>query len=378
MTRKILSVIVCMMAVVNVASADIEWVYIDDPGVTGHEGFTGYMSKYETTNTQYCEFLNDAKASGDISVDGSSVLGASGSNSGADFVGQVYYYLAGPGDTEDGATNGGAARIDYSGGVFSVDSGFENHPVSYVSWYGATAFCNYYGYRLPTEWEWQAVADYDGSFNYGCGVTIDNSIANYKGSTHPDGTTSVGAFGMYGYGLADLSGNVWEWTSTALSTPRPGWCVVCGGAWSWPSNNGLAVWDHGDYHPSFTFGYVGFRVIASEAEPAVEALVDINPDSLNKSSKGKWITCYIELPEGYDVGEIDVSTVMLNDVVAAESGPTGILDHDGNGVLELMVKFSRAAVQGILGPEDEADLIVTGELSDGTVFEGADTIKVLQ
>jgi hypothetical protein len=43
---------VVMLAVVNVASADITWVYINDPGVSGHEGFTGYMSKYETTNDQ--------------------------------------------------------------------------------------------------------------------------------------------------------------------------------------------------------------------------------------------------------------------------------------------------------------------------------------
>ena len=46
--------------------------------------------------------------------------------------------------------------------------------MTYVTWYGATAICNYYGYRLPTELEWQAVADYEGEFNYGCGIDIDN------------------------------------------------------------------------------------------------------------------------------------------------------------------------------------------------------------
>jgi Tol biopolymer transport system component len=190
------------------------WVYINDPGVSGHEGFNGQISKYETTNTQYCQLLNAAKATGDITISGDKVIGASGSNRGADFVGQVYYDLTGLGYTDGEPTGGGAARIHYSGGVFIVDNGFENHPVTYVSWYGATAFCNYYGYRLPTEWEWQAVADYDGIYTYGCGTVIDNSIANYRGSTHPYGTTEVGAFGSYGYGMCDMAGNVYEWTSS--------------------------------------------------------------------------------------------------------------------------------------------------------------------
>ena len=164
------------MAAVNFASADMVWVYINDPGISGHEGFDGYMSKYETTNAQYCQFLNDALASADITVGGNDVIGANGSNSGADFIGQAYYNLAGTGASDFGATNGGAARINYGVGVFSVDSGFENHPVTYVSWYGATAFCNFYGYRLPTEWEWQAVADYDGSYIYACGTSIDAKL----------------------------------------------------------------------------------------------------------------------------------------------------------------------------------------------------------
>ena len=173
------------------------------------------MSKYETTNAQYCKYLNAAKASGDIIVDGDYVKGASGPYSG-----QKYYHLAGPGYTYNGATNGGAARINYSGGAFTVDSGFDNHPVTYVSWFGSMAFADYYGWHLPTEWEWQAVADHYGEFNYGCGVDINNGIANYYDSIHPDGTTAVGAFGTYGYGMCDMAGNVWEWTSSGSGMYR--------------------------------------------------------------------------------------------------------------------------------------------------------------
>ena len=205
------------------------WVSINDPGVPSHEAFVGEMAKYETTNAQYCQFLNAALDSSDITVRADKVYGADGSNSGADFVGQVYYYLAGPGFTYNGATNGGAARINYNGSSFTVDSGFNNHPVTYVSWYGSTAFASYYGYRLPTEWEWQAVADYDGSYTYPHGPgAINNSLANYYNSTHPDGTTTVGAYGsIHDYGMCDMAGNVWEWTSSDFGSSR----VFRGGSW---------------------------------------------------------------------------------------------------------------------------------------------------
>jgi len=239
----------------NYGPAGMVWVYIDDPGVSGHEPFNGYMSKYETTNAQYCQFLNAALASGDITVSGNYVYGADGSNSGTDFVGQMYYNLAGSGHTYNGATNGGAARINYSGGVFTIDSGFDNHPVTYVSWYGSTAFASYYGWRLPTEWEWQAVADYDGSYTYGCGTSINNSIANYRGSTHPDGTTVVGSFGTYGYGMCDMAGNVWEWSSTVSGSYR----VLRGGSWD-VDGDGCVVSSWFNYYPDSSLSTIGFRV----------------------------------------------------------------------------------------------------------------------
>jgi uncharacterized repeat protein (TIGR02543 family) len=227
------------------------WVSISEAG------FTGYMSKYETTNAQYCQYLNAAKASSAITVSGNYVVGSSGPYSG-----QNYYNLTGPGWTGNGATNGGAARINWTGSSFTVDSGFENHPVTYVSWYGSTAFASYYGWRLPTEWEWQAVADHtvDDPYTYGCGPTINNSIANYYGSTHTNGTTVVGAFGTYGYGMCDLAGNVWEWTSSCYyGDCDPDYRVLRSGCWDdldfycevslrYPSDG-----------PGITYGDIGFR-----------------------------------------------------------------------------------------------------------------------
>jgi hypothetical protein len=94
----------------------------------------------------------------------------------------------------------------------------------------------------------------------------------------------------------------------------------------------------------------------------VEATIDIGPDTLNLKSKGKWITAYIELPEGYDVADIDATTVLLNDTVPAVTDPKYdfvsdpgeyITDNDDDGILERMVKFDRSAVQTILEVGDE-------------------------
>lgn len=213
------------------------WVYINDPGVPGHEAFDGYMSKYETTNTQYCRFLNAALASGDITVRSNRVYGANGSNPGADFVGVIYFYIN---------ALSLYSQIAYDNGRFNVlhRDGYDmsNHPVIAVSWYGAAAFCDYYCYRLPTEWEWQAVADYDGSYTYGCGTKISQSMANYywSGGNHcnPLGlssysyTSPVGYYPDYGYGMCDMTGNVWEWTSSCYYVDCDfGYRFIRGGSW---------------------------------------------------------------------------------------------------------------------------------------------------
>lgn len=112
--------------------------------------------------------------------------------------------------------------------------------------------------------------------------------------------------------------------------------------------------------------------------PTMSATVDIDPDTLNLNSKGKWVTCYIELPEGYDVNDIDVGTVMLNETVPAEPKPTEIGDYDDDGIPDLMVKFDRSEVKDILEPGDAVPITVTGALTDGPSFEGTDTIRVIK
>ena len=100
----------------------------------------------------------------------------------------------------------------------------------------------------------------------------------------------------------------------------------------------------------------------------------------NTIIEGKWITSYIELPEGHDVADIDVSAIRINDKAPDESGPTSIGDYDNDGIPDLMVKFVRAEepeVQGLLEEGDNVEIIVEGGLSDGTKFVGSDTIRVI-
>jgi len=109
--------------------------------------------------------------------------------------------------------------------------------------------------------------------------------------------------------------------------------------------------------------------------PVMAASIDFDPEILNTRSRGRWMTAYIKLPEGYDVSDIDISTVMLNDVIEAELRPTEIGDCDADGILDLMVKFKRQDLIAISSPGEDI-LTITGEVN-GRPFEGSDTIKVI-
>ena len=203
-----------------------------------------YMSKYEITNQQYCDYLNSAYPS-QIKVDGGSGIVYASSDDLCD-----YPYC----DTHSYDAH---SQIDYSGGVFSVNikdgtTDMSNHPMVELSWYGAVAYCNWKsqqgglercynlstwecdftkdGYRLPTEAQWEYAArggENSPYYRYPWGNTIDGSMANYEGSGDPyetgaypwtspvgyydGGQTPTGTDMANGYGLYDVAGNVYEW-----------------------------------------------------------------------------------------------------------------------------------------------------------------------
>ena len=121
----------------------------------------------------------------------------------------------------------------------------------------------------------------------------------------------------------------------------------------------------------------------------ISCKVDINPDALNLRSKGLWITAYIQLPDGYNAEDIDATTILLNETTQPVLDPRYdfvtnsceyLVDHNNDGILERMVKFDRAEVESFIRSQGigwgKVPLTVTGELFDGTSFEGTDIIFV--
>jgi formylglycine-generating enzyme required for sulfatase activity len=145
-----------------------------------------------------------------------------------------------------------------------------NHPVVFVSWYDAVAFCEWAGLQLPTEEQWEKAArGTDGRiYPWGNNEPTDK-LCNFN--KNAGGVTPVGQYSPQGdspYGCVDMGGNVWEWCLNKYEKPEDttidknnAWRVLRGGSWSLNANLVRAAYRGFDL-PDGRDLDLGFRVVA--------------------------------------------------------------------------------------------------------------------
>lgn len=163
------------------------------------ETFT--IGAFEVTNQEFVEFLN---RSGDISLEG-----------------KLRY--------SESANQG---RIFSRNLIWIAQSGFERHPVTGVSWYGARDYCDFIGGRLPTFTElhkaalWQPSSSSTSQFPWGDEPPTSDrvNLSDFVRDTTPVGSYPLGKSAL---GVYDSFGNVWEWTTNRAGVNA----LLFGGAW---------------------------------------------------------------------------------------------------------------------------------------------------
>lgn len=119
----------------------------------------------------------------------------------------------------------------------------------------------------------------------------------------------------------------------------------------------------------------------------INVKVSFNPHVLNLKSRGKWLKCVIEIPKSYDMSDLDLSTIRLNDTVGIDfNAPITIINRGCEDKSQVMVRFNRAEVielikNSLKEAQDTKEsrgkitigyvtLTVTGKLSSIISFEG--------
>jgi formylglycine-generating enzyme required for sulfatase activity len=197
----------------------------------------GYEIMVNDVNVaQYVEFLNHS-----TSTDGGLAIASdrvTGYYPGDEFRGVKHEEKIEAGDHLIVPLNDPSSKFAYDAGSgFKPKIGFEDHPMTNVTWFGAWTYCKKYGGRLPTELEWEKAArgpatgeNPDRPFPWGEKILRENAnfyssrdpfedMSSFGSRTSPVGFYNGQKYGDYQtldsaspYGLYDMSGNVWQWT----------------------------------------------------------------------------------------------------------------------------------------------------------------------
>jgi formylglycine-generating enzyme required for sulfatase activity len=178
--------------------------------------------------------------------------------------------------------------IEREGDEFRPKSGYGDHPAVEVSWYGARAYCEWAGARLPTEAEWEYAARGPEGLPFPWGDEFDGDLLNYcdasceQGWGHVDyndghaRTAPVRSYagGASWCGALDMAGNVWEWVadwydeeyyarspSVDPKGPSSGDVRAArGGSWYYVPVSMRGAYRHA-FNPTETDGFTGFRCV---------------------------------------------------------------------------------------------------------------------
>lgn len=224
-----------------------------------------YLGKYEVTRTQYAEFLNATGVAKTAVEEGYVMANVEGH--GVQKLFQVNEWGWTP--TWNGETGRWEAEEDY--------------PMIYVTWYGAKAYADWVGGRLPTEaeWEYACRAGTTTIYSFGDEASLLGDYAVYEDNQVGNGPSRVGTKMPNPWGLYDMHGNVLEWCSSGAghnypTAPTEADAVVNPGAegsdrmyrsgsWNQKAYNLRSAFRN--YHtPETAYGQTGFRVAFSLSE----------------------------------------------------------------------------------------------------------------
>ena len=228
----------------------------------------------DATVSLYVAFLNQALADGTLRIEGEHVAGY--------YPGDVFHAVKHEvqiptADYPFVPLGDPASRFAFDGTAFSANPGYEAHPMTNVSWFGAWGYCGYYGYRLPSELEWEKAARGsadDRPFPWGDEILRNNAnfyasrdpfedMGSFGSRTSPVGFYNGRSYGGYAtldsaspYGLYDMAGNVWQWTGDVYEGQH--YRYLRGGSKDTYEMD-LRIWVRNNATPTYFSPGVGFR-----------------------------------------------------------------------------------------------------------------------